>query len=453
MKKYSFPHPLTLLIAFIFIATILSYFIPAGQFDRQVDEATGREVVISGSYHKVDPAPVGFFEAMVAIPRGMIEASDVIFLVFLIGGAFTVVDETKALKRGVTWLTTKLQGKEILIIVLVSIFFAIGGALENMQEEIIPLIPVLIILTNSLGFKPLVAVSMSAGPAFIAASFSPMNPFQVGIAQKLAQLPLLSGGGFRMIFLVIAVGLWIFWTIRYAYKNRIPITSADSFRDQKMEVENNGVIRSNLILLLVVVTFAIMGYGILELGWDFNQMSAVFFIMGLVAGLVGKLGLSGTAEAYIRGFKEMAFAGLLIGFARAIYVVLEDGLIIDSIVYGLFTPISELPVQLSAIGMLFAHIFMHVPVPSVSGQAVLTMPLLVPLSDLIGLSRQVTILAYQFGAGLTDLITPTNGALMAILAAAGIRYDEWFGYMFKKFLALVGIGIIAILVAISIGLN
>jgi uncharacterized ion transporter superfamily protein YfcC len=132
---------------------------------------------------------------------------------------------------------------------------------------------------------------------------------------------------------------------------------------------------------------------------------------------------------------------------------LEDGLIIDSIVYGLFTPISELPVQLSAIGMLFAHIFMHVPVPSVSGQAVLTMPLLVPLSDLIGLSRQVTILAYQYGAGLTDLITPTNGALMAILAAAGIRYDEWFGFVFKKFLTLIGICIIALLVAISIGLK
>ncbi len=448
MKKFSFPHPLTLLITFIFIATILSYFIPAGQFDRHVDEATGREVVVSGSYHAVDPAPVGFFDAIVAIPRGMIEAADVIFLVFLIGGAFTVVDETKALKRGVTWLTNKLAGKEILIIILISIAFAIGGALENMQEEIIPLIPVLIILTNSLGFKPIVAVSMSAGSAFIGAAFSPMNPFQVGIAQKLADLPLLSGSSFRMIFLLIALGIWIFWTIRYAYKNRI-----EPISDQKIKVENKDVFRSNLILFIVVLTFAIIGYGILEVGWGFNQMSAAFFIMGLVAGIVGKLGLTGTAEAYIKGFKEMAFAGLLIGFARAIYVVLDDGLIIDSIVYGIFIPISELPVQLSAVGMVIGHIFIHIPVPSVSGQAVLTMPLLVPLSDLIGLSRQVTVLAYQFGAGLTDLITPTNGALIAILAAAGLKYDEWFRYAFTKFLMLIGLGIIAILVAISIGLN
>ncbi len=448
MKKFAFPHPLTLLVLFILIGMMLSHLIPSGEYDRKTDEQTGREVVISGSYHEVPPSPVGFFDAIVAIPRGMIEASDIIFLVFLIGGAFTVVDQTKALKKGVSWLTTRFHGKESIIIILVSIAFATGGALENMQEEIIALIPVLLILTNSLGFKPMVAVSMSAGSAFVASSFSPINPFQVGIAQKLAQIPLLSGGGFRLVFLFIALSLWIFWTIRYAYKTRTdPVLNENEPTDQSSDA------RSYVILGMVVLTFAVMVYGILKLEWDFNQLSAIFFIMGVVAGLVGKLGLTGTAQAYIKGFKEMAFAALLIGFARGIYVVLEDGRIIDTIVHGLFTPISELPVQLSALGMMVAHTLLHVPVPSQSGQAVLTMPLLVPLSDLIGLARQVTILAYQFGSGLTDLITPTNGALMAILAAAGIKYDEWFGFIIKKYLLLLALGAVAIVVAINIGLN
>jgi len=448
MKKFGFPHPLVLLMAFILICALLSYIIPSGQYERIEDEATGRNIVVSGSYKRVPPSPVGFFEAIVAIPRGMIEASDVIFLVFLIGGAFTVVDRTKALKKGVSFLTSNFKGKESYIIIIISIAFATGGVLENMQEEIIALIPVLLILTNSLGFKPMVTLSMSVGPAFIGSSFSPINPFQVGIAQKIAELPLLSGSGFRMIFLAIALAIWIFWTLKYAYKTKTDPTKQN----------NDGLVeefdfRSYLILGLVILTFGLITFGILKLHWGFNQLSAAFFIMGIVVGLVGKLGINGTANAFISGFREMTYAALLIGFARAIYVVLEDGRIIDTIVYSIFTPIESLPVQLSAIGMMVAHAFIHIPVPSVSGQAVLTMPLLIPLSDLIGLSRQVAVLAYQFGAGLTDLVTPTNGALMALLAAAGVNYDDWFKFVIKKYLILLGLGALAMVIAIKIGLQ
>ncbi len=448
MKKPTFPHPFTLLVLFILIATVLTYFLPAGAFDRQTDEETGREVVVSGSYHAVAPAPVGAFDALVAIPRGMIEAADIIFLVFLVGGAFTVVDKTQALRRGVVGLSRALAGREGLIILLVSLFFAAGGALNNLQEEIIALVPVLLILTNSLGFRPMVAVAMSAGAAFVGASFSPINPFQVGIAQKLAELPLLSGAGFRLIFLFLALALWIFWTIRYAYRTRTEPEAGQATTD-----EEGLDWRSNVILIAVLFTFAAMVVGIFNFGWDFNEISAAFFLMGMLVGLVGGLRLTGTAEAYIEGFREMAFAALLIGFARAIFVVLDDGRIIDTIVYGLFTPVSNLPSELSAVGMIAAHVLLHVPVPSQSGQAVLTMPLLVPLSDLIGLSRQVTILAYQFGSGLTDMITPTNGALMAILVAGGIRYEEWFQFVVRKFLILLALGAVAVVTAIAIGLQ
>jgi uncharacterized ion transporter superfamily protein YfcC len=184
--------------------------------------------------------------------------------------------------------------------------------------------------------------------------------------------------------------------------------------------------------------------GVLKYHWDFDQLSAVFFLMGAVAGLLGGLRLNGTAEGFAEGFRSMAFAALLIGFARGIYVVLEEGHVVDTIVHGLFTPIADLPVTLSALAMMAAHTLIHVPVPSTSGHAVLTMPLLVPLSDLIGLSRQVTVLAYQYGAGLCELITPTNGALMAMLAACGVRFDDWIRFAGPIFAVLLGLAAVAI---------
>ncbi len=447
MKRPRFPHPLTLLTGCILISAALSYVLPAGQYDRRDDPVTGRSVVVAGTYHEVEPDPVGFFDAIVAIPRGMADAADVIFLVFLIGGAFTVVDETGALRRAVTWMVARLHNRELLVIPIVSLAFATGGALENMQEEIIALVPVLLILTKRLGFTPLTAVSMSAGAAFVGSAFSPMNPFQVQIAQKVAGLELLSGGGFRLVTLVLALALWIFATMRHA--NRTRVEPEPAVADDGDTIGGRDI----AIFATVILTFVILVRGILGLDWGFDEMSALFFIMGVIVGLLGGLKVSGTADAYVKGFRSMAYAGLLIGFARAIYVVLDDGRIVDTIVHGMFTPIEALPVTISALGMMVAQAFIHVPVPSVSGQAVLTMPVLVPLSDLLGLSRQVTVLAYQFGAGLTDLITPTNGALMAILAAGGVDYQEWMKFTLKWYLALMALGAGVVIVAIAIGLQ
>jgi uncharacterized ion transporter superfamily protein YfcC len=189
----------------------------------------------------------------------------------------------------------------------------------------------------------------------------------------------------------------------------------------------------------------------MRLGWDFDQMSALFFAMGVLAGLAGGLGFGGTARGFVNGFAAMAYAGMIIGFARAIFVVLDQGRIIDTIVNVLVTPLQNLPVALSALGMIVVQAAVHFPVPSVSGQAVLTMPVLVPMSDLIGLSRQVVVLAYQYGAGLTELVTPTNGALMAVTAAAGVNYTDWLRFGTPIYLGLLAVGALAVVVAILAG--
>ena len=455
--KLSVPHPLVLLSACIVLAAAASYLLPAGAYDRITDEEVGRTVVVAGTYHEVEPSPVGPFEAIVALPRGMVDAAEVIFLVFLIGGAFTVVDETGALRRGITSLVRALRGRDLLVIPVVSLCFATGGVLENMQEEIIPLIPVLMILARRMGFTPITAVAMSAGPAFVGSAFSPINPFQVQIAQRLAELPLLSGALFRIVFLLLALALWIGMTMRYAARTRgepeVGGDGSDGGGNSDDPSTDEGVRRSDLVILgLVAATFALIVPGLALWHWGFNELSAAFFIMGVIVGLLAGMRLSGTAQAYVRGFRGMAYAGLLIGFARAIYVVLRDGRIIDTIVHAMFTPLEGLPVLASAFGMVAAHTAIHVPVPSVSGQAVLTMPLLVPLSDLLGMSRQVTVLAYQYGTGLCELLTPTNGALMAILASAGVRYEAWLRHVLPLYLALVALGLVAIAVAVAVGL-
>jgi uncharacterized ion transporter superfamily protein YfcC len=438
-----FPHPLTLLVACILIAAALTWALPAGEYQRREDSATGRSVVVPGTYAPVEATPVGPFQALVGIPKGMIEAASVIFYVFLVGAGFAVVERTGALTRLVNSLVAALSGRGLLVIPVAGLVFAAGGVLIQMQEELIAFVPVLLLLTSRLGFSPLTAVAMSLGASAVGASFSFINPFQVGIAQKVAELDPLSGWQFRVAFMIPALAIWIAGTMLYARRTRV----ATGPPDTKGAVGPTAGWRHAAVLVTVVVSFGAFVIGVLEYHWDFDQLSAIFFLMGVVAGLLGGLRLSGTADAFAEGFRSMAFAALLIGFARGIYVVLDEGRVVDTVVHGLFTPIADLPVALSALAMMAAQTLIHVPVPSTSGQAVLTLPLLVPLSDLIGLSRQVTVLAYQYGAGLCELITPTNGALMAMLAASGVRFEEWLKF------AGVLFGILLVLAALAIGVG
>jgi uncharacterized ion transporter superfamily protein YfcC len=449
MNKFRFPHPLVLIVGFIILAAALSYVLPAGEFTRHLDAGTGRQVVVAGSYHTVPATPVGPLDVLVNVPKGLADAAAVVFLIFLAGGAFTVVDQTGALRFGVDWLLRRAHGREVLVIPLVGTLFATMGALENMGEEIIPLVPVLLVLMRRLGYPVLTAVAASVGAAFVGASFSPINPFQVGIAQKLAQLPLLSGGAYRMGFLLVAVGLWLWATTRHAVRHRhAPDLSLDANEAAAGPATTS---RSGLVLLLMLAAFGVFAYGVVQLHWEFEQMAALFLGLGIVAGLVGGRGLTGTAEGFIAGFRDIAFSALLIGFARAIFVVLEQGHIVDTIVHGLAAPLGHLPVALAALGMMGVQTLLHVPVPSGSGQATLTMPLMVPLSDILGLSRQITVLAFQYGSGLCELITPTNGTLMAMLAATGVRFEQWIKFAAPLWAALFALGAVAVVVGIATG--
>ena len=453
--KFRFPHPLVLLVGGIMLAMMLTWIVPAGQYERRDDPATGKSVVVAGTYRSVPRQPVGPFQATTAISTGLIKAADIVFFVFLVGGALTVVEKTGAFRQVVDVLADRLQNRRALVIPVVCVVFATGGALENLQEEIVAMVPVLLLLCRRLGYDSLTAAAMSIGAASVGSAFSPVNPFQAVLAQKLADLSPSSGALYRTVFLLLALGLWIGGTTRHAARSGLtePDVVTGDAAPSDTGTEPSGIARTALILGLVGVAFALFIYGALILKWDFDKMAAVFFLMGVAAGLLGRLGLGGTAEAFVEGFRSMAFAAILIGFARAIFVVLDEGRVVDTLVSALFTPLGHLPVAVSAVGMVAVQTLLHFPVPSVSGQAVLTLPVLVPLADLLGLSRQVVVLAYQYGAGICELITPTNAALVAILGVARVRFEDWLRFTIPLYLALVALGLSAVLLAIWIGLR
>lgn len=493
------------------LAALLTWVLPAGRYQRVEDAETGRTVVVAGTYERVDPRPLGPFEALVAIPLGMADAAGVIFFIFLVGGAFAVAEQTGALGAAVAWLQRLLGDRQVPLIVAVCVVFGLGGALSNTQEEIVAVMPLLLLLARRLGCDPLTAVAMSLGPAGVASAFSPVNPFQASLAQRVADLPLGSGWEFRLAFLIPALALWSWAAVRQAERSRagrIPSSGgfpsatgahpadddtpsgddeglpADDERlpgndeqlpgsDEQLPGSDAGLpgsdaglpaagdasgglvpgigYRDAAVLALLAVAFGVFVYGMLGLGWDYNRMTALFFGMGILMGLAGGLGLTGTAGAFVVGFQQMAPAAMMVGLARAIFVALDQGRVVDTVVHGLFLPLEDLPLTLSALGMLAAQSVLHVPVSSVSGQAVLTMPVAAPLADLLGMSRQVAVLAYHYGAGLTDIVTPTNGSMMAVLAAAGVSYEDWLGFAGPLWVGSMALAAIAVVLGLLVG--
>jgi uncharacterized ion transporter superfamily protein YfcC len=438
--RFRLPHPVLLLLGAIAIAAALTWVLPAGEYERRDDPATGRRVAVAGTYHRVDAAPVGPFRAVMAVPRGFAAGIDVVMTILLVGAAWVVVDRLGTLRVLVGALVRRFTGRGLLAIPVVALFFTLGGALENMQEEIIPLIPVLLLLGWGIGVDAITVVAMSVGAAIVGSAFGPTNPFQAGIALKLAELPPLAGAGVRLVMLVVGYAIWVLWTMRYAKRNSQPV--------ETVVTDAPGLTTRDLVIIsCLLLPFAAYLYGVMRLNWGFDELSAAFLIGGVAAGLIGGLGAAGTVKTFLDGMQVLLPAATMVALARSISLVLADGRVIDTILHALATPLSQFPAEATGIMMIPVHALIHVPVSSVSGQAALTMPIFVPLGDLVGLSRQAVVLAYQTGAGLMEMLTPTNGALMAVLLAADVPFSRWIRFAAIGALLLVPVGLVAVLLS------
>jgi len=437
--RLQLPHPFVLLLAAVGVAAALTWLIPAGEYQRRDDPDTGRTVVIAGTYAPVAATPVGPLAALLAVPRGIIAGADVIVTILFVGGAFALLDATGALARLVGALIGVTRRPRT-IVIGVSLAFATLGALENMQEEIVALVPVLLLLSRGLGFGHVTALAMSVGAAAVGAAFGPTNPFQTGIALRFAELPALTIPGIRFGLLAAAVAVWIAWTVA--------MTSRDDIRqDGSAPSSGPATGRDAVLLALVLAPFIPYIYGVLRLDWGFNELSALFLVAGFAVGFVSGRDLTTTTTGFLKGMEAMLAAALFVGVARAISLVLTDGRVIDTIVYSLAVPLAQFPGTVAALLMVPMHTLLHVAVPSVSGQAVLTMPIMAPLSDLLGVSRDAAVIAYQTGAGLSDLFVPTNGALLAMLLSAGVPYGRWLRFAAPGALLVAVIGVIGVMLS------
>src|SRR6187402_1855750 len=290
--KFKLPHPFVLLLAAVLVAVAMTWIVPAGQYERRADAATGRDLVVPGSYARVPQAPIGPMAALLVVPRGIVAGADIILTILLVGGAFALLDATGALGRLVGSLVGRTRRPRF-IVAFVIIAFAALGALENMHEEIIALVPVLLVLSRGLGFGAITALAMSVGAAVVGAAFGPTNPFQTGIALRFAEMPPLSQPVLRFGLLAAAVAVWIAWTLA--------MTSRDDERPVVTAPDPSPATARDLLLLgIVLVPFVPYVYGVLRLDFGFNELSGLFLIAGFAVGLVSGRSLSDTAAAFLK---------------------------------------------------------------------------------------------------------------------------------------------------------
>ncbi|USK36603.1 YfcC family protein (plasmid) [Bacillus sp. F19] len=455
--KWRVPHVFVILISVIILATISTYIVPSGEYER-VENEQGRTVVVDGSYSTVESSAASFLDIFQSIHTGMVNSASIIFYIFIVGGSFGILRATGAIEGAVHSISSKIQGKEQLLIPVLMTFFALGGAMLGLAEETLPYITIMVPLVIMLGFDSMVgaAVVLLGTSAGFTAAF--MNPFTVGVAQGIAQLPIFSGLGLRIIFFVIFLSVSILYVMRYARKIKENPEKSLVFQESRQifsslekqeKVEFTGQHKAAFIVLfLSLVTLA---FGVSKYGWFLTEIAGLFLIMGIAIGLVSKMSFSQMSESFIEGCQVLVLGALVVGVAHGILVVLQDGKIMDSILYSLASAVGSLPSQLSAIGMYLVQCLINYIVPSGSGQAALTMPIMAPLGDLVGVTRQTAVLAFQFGDGISNIFTPTSGYFMAGLALAGISWIKWVKWIWPLILIHYTLGAIFVSIAHLIG--
>ena len=429
-KGFRFPSTPTLLIGVILFAAFLSYAIPAGQFERAVDEATKRTLVVPGTYAVIESNPVGFMFLTSSIYRGIVSAAQLIAFVFVCGGTFGIITKTGAITAGLNNLIGKFKGRENLLIFVIMAAFAIGGMSYGMAEEAIPFIAILVPVAIKMGFDPIVGVAMVIVAIYSGYSPGPLNPFNTGIAQDIAHLPIFSGFGLRLFLAVGALLIAFQHVVSYGKKYRRSGRSEDLSlwqTDGTDERAMNG--HDVVVLLMLALSLAVLVYGVMAHDWYLTEMSAVFTTCGFAVGLYYFKGsIERTMTEFLAGAKALAGTALLVSLSRAILVIMQEGKIMDTLVYWISIPLSSMHPVFAAWGMYISQGFINFFIPSSSGQAVAVMPIMSAVADLIGVTRQTAVLAFQCGDGFWNMITPTHATTMACIGIAGISFDRWFRF-------------------------
>jgi uncharacterized ion transporter superfamily protein YfcC len=455
-RGFRVPHTLVLLFGIMVLAWIATWLLPQGAFERVADDA-GRMVVVPGSYTPVEErVAIPPWALLTAVPRALGAAQMIIFFLFIVGGAIAVLRATGMIDAVLGVILRKIGHSPLTLISLGVLIFATGSSLLGASLEYIPFAAVLVALCLAMRLDAITAIGIMVAGYGIGYGVAIMNPYTIMVAQPIAGVELLSGLWYRLVLFpaFVLIGIHHVW----AYSRRVQRDPARSLMfgvaeaHAPAEAEYPQLTGRRLIVaFLTLGALVIMVVGISGYGWYLIEVGAVWLGLAIVAGLVGGLKLDDTANRFGQGAAELAVAALLVGFARAISLLLEEGQVLDTIVHGLSIPLQQVGPAAASVGMLVLQTLLNFFIPSGSGQAFATMPIMAPLSDVVGVSRQVAVLAFQFGDGFSNMVLPTNIVLMAILGVAGIPYDRWFRFAAPLLLKLMAAAAAALVIAVLIG--
>ncbi|MGG5461547.1 YfcC family protein [Clostridium sp. B9] len=494
-KKFTFPTAFTVLFIVLILSAILTYLIPAGSYSKLsysqpdkvfvitnpkgetskevatqetldklgvkiglnkfTDGSINKPIAIPNTYEKVPQNPQGISEIIEAPIKGTYDTIDIIMFVLIIGGVIGILNATGAFNAGIASLSRITKGREYLLIILLNILIALGGTTFGLAEETIALYPILLPIFLAAGYDAIVCIATIYMGSSIGTMFSTVNPFSSVIASNAAGINFTEGLNFRLIGLVIATLITLLYIIKYANKIKKDPSKSLIF-DQKDEIENKFLhesakdvpeftFRLKLMLLIFAASFVIMIYGVYSLDWWFTEMTALFLVVGILLGFISGLGEKKFVNEFVAGAADLVGVALVIGVARSINLILENGKISDTLLYFFSNGIQGMDKNIFIILMLIVFIILGFFIPSSSGLAVLSIPIMAPLADTVGLPRDVIISSYQFGQGLISFITPT-GLILATLAMVDVTYNKWLKFIMPlmAYITIFAIGLLLV---------
>ena len=452
------PHPVTMLFVIIVIATVMSYLLPAGVFDRETID--GRQRVIPGTFTYIDQNPVGLLDMFVALARGFKTASDIIWVVFASGIMFGIFQKSQMVEHAVGTLVKKLglKRKYFIVVVMTFVFGLLGIAVG--YENNIAMVPIGAVLSIAIGGDLILAAGISVGAITVGFGLSPINPYTVGTGHKIAEMPLFSGAAYRSVICFFGLAALAFFNVRYFRR-----IEADPHKSLAYGLDTSGFSLSKQlnkyrmhrkhwwVAIIFVVGMGIMLYGIFVHHWYLQEIAAIFVMIALASGIAAGLSATEISETALTSIGVVAPGAFMVGYATTIKVILEMGQISDTIAYHLSEMLTTVPLYASAVLMSLSQCAMNLMIPSGSGQALATLPVMIPVGDLVGLTRQCTILAFQIGDGVTNLVNPTLGGLIAMLSLARVPFDRWLRFIFPLMILILFVCWIFLIIGVAIQWN
>ncbi|WP_100009840.1 YfcC family protein [Lentibacillus sediminis] len=449
------PHPLALLFFIVLAAAILTYIIPAGSYDR---ETVGDQTrTIPGSFEYTESNPVGIMDLFTAIPVGFQEMSDIIFVTFAAAMMFGLLEKTGMLENTVgTFVRKAGVERRFLIVVIMTFVYGFFGIFIGLENNI-ALVPIAVLLSVAIGGDAMLGAGIAIGGVLVGFGLSPFNPYTVGVGHRIAEMELFSGWVFRSVLVLFTLSVLAYFNVRYFKKilknpdkslgydidtqDMTLSKSLESYHMRKQDIAMLLVFFSGIIIMLI---------GIFTQGWYINEVAAIYLIIGIVCGIIARMNASQIAHVFSKALEPSALAAILIGVAMATQVVLNHGNISDTVAHSLVSVLEYLPTTLAAVFMTMSQSVINILIPSGSGQAVVTLPIMLPVGDILGITRQSTILAFQIGDGLTNLFSPTLGGLMAMLGLCRVPYGRWLRYIFPFVIIAISISWVALVISVLI---